>query len=299
MALAHRSGFSVFASFVLACCGLIGCDGSHPAAPVLAPTPAPQASPSAPRVDGYVRDIASRPLEGAIVEVLDGPHAAASAATNASGAFSFTGSFDDSVRFRATKTGHAASIKTSQAQPCANCARHVDFVLESSGPPVEIAGDYTLTFTADPSCAGIPENLRQRTYLATARRDPASSQFELTILDPPVLHDYPWEGAFIDVAGGNLVMGVGNLHGSPGLIERVAPDAYISFDGWSEGVPGTSGAPTLTAAFDGVIEYCELPAGVSPLITGRYACPAGNAITRAQCVSAKHRFTMTRVDRAR
>jgi len=273
--------------------GLTACDGSHPTAAVIAPTPVPPPGSSVTRVDGSVRDISSRPLAGATVEVLDGPQAAAFALTDGSGAFSFTGVFDDTVRFRAAKAGHAAAIKTSQLPQCANCSRHVDFVLESSGPPIEVAGDYALTFIADPACAGIPEGVRQRTYAATATRDQSGAR-KMIVQDPSVLHDYAWEGVVVETGGDFLVMGVGNLHGSPGLVERVAPDAYVSFDGWAQRIVGTPEAVGMVGFFEGVIEYCGLPAdSPSPVAGGQYSCQIATAVARVKCNSTKHRFILT------
>jgi hypothetical protein len=99
---------------------------------------------------------------------------------------------------------------------------------------------------------------------------------------------------FVGVAGDYIAVTTGNLHGDPGLIEQVAADAYIGFDGSAGGPMGHLGAATLTSKLDGLIAYCEVPPGSArPVVDGRFACPV-TAIARAQCASANHQLTLTK-----
>src|SRR5262249_11938595 len=110
-------------------------------------------------------DTAFRPLPGATVEVLDGPQTGMSTIVDAEGSFSLSGTFDDATRFRAAKEGHLTTTQVSRTVP--NAGRYLDFHLEVSAPPVNMAGDYTLTFIADSACVGLPDDMRTRTYAAT------------------------------------------------------------------------------------------------------------------------------------
>ena len=85
-------------TFLLAL-GLAASDGSGPQPTPTGPTPQTPAAPTLPppavpvpsqaQVEGTVIDTASRSVEGATIEILDGPQAELSTSTNASGEFSF------------------------------------------------------------------------------------------------------------------------------------------------------------------------------------------------------------------
>ena len=57
------------------------------------------------RLQGAVQSSAFQPLPDVTVEVLNGPSAGLTARTDASGAFSFAGTFDRTESFRASKDG--------------------------------------------------------------------------------------------------------------------------------------------------------------------------------------------------
>ena len=68
---------------------------------VSATTPVPTASSL--EVKGTVSDGAFRGISGARIEVLDGSQAGATTLTDRRGEFSFSGTFADNTRFRATR----------------------------------------------------------------------------------------------------------------------------------------------------------------------------------------------------
>jgi hypothetical protein len=282
---------------VLFAFALVACDRSDPQSASLmpvAPTTVLQPAPAEPGIRGSVFDTALRPIFGAVVEILDGAHAGVSTTTKiaSGGSFVLPGTFDDTIRFRASKEGHAAAIKTSNPPTCPTCARSVSFILQLDVPPVDLSGDYAVTFAADPACTVLPESTRTRNYAATIVRSTAASRFNVSLLDPSVLHGYDWEGIEINVAGDVITVGLGNLHGSPGLVERVADDTYISFDGGATASVGRPPASTVATSFEGLIEACKLSAGSASVVaTGKYVCPAA---ARVQCFSGKHTLTMTR-----
>ena len=145
--------------------------------PQLAPQPAP--TPNAGGVHGKVVDTADRPIVGAIVEVLDGAQAGMSATSGVTGEFMFPWPFDDTTLFRATKKGYIAATQSwkrgSPDHPW------LLFYLGVLVPPVNLAGDYTVSFIADTACAvALPVELRTRTYAATMTAVPPSSIYQET-----------------------------------------------------------------------------------------------------------------------
>src|SRR4029079_18685054 len=102
--------------------GASACGGNNTTSPSSTTSPQPVAQPTPPsNPDGFVRgsvsDTAFRPLDGAGVEVVDGPLAGMSTTADANGSFSLSGTFDDATRFRATMDGHPAATQVSRTFP--------------------------------------------------------------------------------------------------------------------------------------------------------------------------------------
>jgi hypothetical protein len=214
------------------------------------------------------------------------------ATSDALGGFSLIGAFDAGVRFRAAKAGYVEATLTSAA-PCATCPPYLSFRLALDAPAVDLEGRYALTFAA--ACTAIPEYARTRTYAVTITRHPdVTSDFLVSLDDASLVRDLAWEGVLVGTAGNYIAVYTGNLHGDPGLIERVAANAYIGFDGSARGLMGHPGTPILTSRFDGLIAYCEVPPGSPPPVAnGRFACPA-TSIANVRCISPEHQLTLTK-----
>jgi hypothetical protein len=271
-------------------CGWTGCGGSG-----RGPLPAPTSLPSptvGTLVNGTVSDSAHRPLVDARVEVLDGPQAGTSATTNSRGEFSLRGAFDDATRFRATMNGHKEATAT-RGPACEACNPNwwIHFALDPLAPPLNIAGRYILAFEADGACeALIPAEARGRTYTAdiapvTVAGRPSDTSFEVTVGGASLLEGY---SRFpINVAVNYLSAWLGDLHGDPGLLERVAENTYVSFGGESRAV--VTDTKVLSMTFDGTFEYCarKLPMGPS------YSCSPAESVAQAQCASRSHRLILT------
>jgi len=157
-------------SIAVAVCAVALCScGDHSAASPSAPSTPAAGNPPGTGIGfmmGTVSDTAFRPLAAATVEVLDGPQAGLTTTADAAGHFSLSGTFDETTRFRATKSGHVTSTRTLQPF-CAPCHPNwwINFSLEVLTPPVNMAGEYTATFIADnvsgkyPTVTGFEETL--------------------------------------------------------------------------------------------------------------------------------------------
>ena len=252
-----------------------GCDGPRaaPTRPGL-PDAQPPVTPVVPAntVMGTVYDTAFRRVAGATVEVLDGPHAGMIATTAASGEFVLSGTFDQSTRFRAAGAGY---LPATMLHPHG----HIDFYLVSSTPPVNVAGEYELTFMTDPSCTGIPESVRTRTYEASIRpgsfaRIPAGMAFDLALHGLDAL-----DNPAIGVAGKAVGFRLYN-DGYPFIVERVAPDLYLTITGWAE-VAAWSDARVVAVPFEGWIAAAAGPPGSPSPVFGN-------------CRSTDHRLEIRR-----
>ena len=279
--------------------GLAGCGRSttpNPTAPTgptvaPAPTPSPTPPPNGELIQGSVSDTAFRPLAGTTVEVLDGPQAGTSTTSDATGHFSLTGTFDDTTRFRATKEGHAAATGTLRPT-CARCDPRwwIQFTLEVLAPPVNMAGDYTLTFIADSACVDLPNEVRTRTYAATITPGSANTNFQVALSGAsffPSPGSFPSHGSFPIGVAGNYV---GFWFADPALVEEIAANTYVVLYGAAGASVGASGMSTIAVSWDGSFEYC---AGKSTM--GQSGdCSSIQTVAQAECESKNHQLILTR-----
>lgn len=231
---------------------------------------------------GTVSDTAYRPLGGATIEVLDGPQAGLTATADARGQFSMRGAFDEATRFRATSDGHATSIKTLQpfCEPCYS-NWWINFTLDVFDAPVNMAGDYTLTFVANSACTMLPDEMRTRTFTAAL---PATSPAVIGAFFRVggAAFDQDWDMISIGVAGDYVAMWLETV------VERIAPNEFLAFGGQAAGSIGRSSMSTLVFPFQGTIEHCVTNAehGVYP------DCYQGRAVGH-RCDST-HQLSLTR-----
>lgn len=283
--------------------GLAGCGGSNaksPSAPTVGPTAPSGAGSSATDPvtladSGYVLDTAFKRLAGVRVDVVDGPQAGTSMITDASGQFPLTGTFARTDRFRVSKDGYITatqgfSTSSPEGKPW------LIVYLQPLAPPVNIAGDYTLTFVADSACTHLPPEVRTRSYAATVTPGSSATGFVLAATGASFLNGLTGFG--IGVAGDSLGLW---LHGGhdPALVEQLAPNTYLAFSGVAAASVGSSPVSTISTAFDGWIDYCVMS---KPMASG-YNCGTSNitgepipaaAVTYTHCQSPNHRLTLTR-----
>jgi carboxypeptidase family protein len=261
--------------------GLAGCGGSTSAvtAPnamsVVTSTPPPAASVVA--MKGTVSDGAFRAIAGARIEVLDGAQAGATTITDSRGEFSFWGTIEDNTRFRATSDGYSPSVKTLQP-PCAACnpTRWVNFVLNAVTPSVDMAGDYTATFTG--TCDNLPTDLRTRTYEATIGSGPYNGYVNV-----------PLRGGTFVKGWDSLPMGVESDYVAfwiEILVEQIAPSTYLTVNALAAAHVGTHVKETYTFPLVGSISYCVTQD------TAPYDDCYHKPVTYASCASGQ--LTLTR-----
>jgi hypothetical protein len=283
--------------FLAIAAGLAGCDGGRapgPSAPSPVPQPVPQPTPQPPstgiQLAGTVSDAAWRPLAGARVEVVNGPQAGLSTIADARGEFRLTGTFDDTTQFRATKEGHVAATWPFPPS-CAACRPNwwIHFYLEALAPHANIAGDYTLTFIADSTCADLPDEARTRTYGATVAlsSDPTNSRFDVTVNGATFVEGY--KSFTIGVAGDYLAADVGDWgHGGAGLVEQIAPNTYLTLGGGI--ATSLTDSSTISSSFYGAVDRCVLTTEWG----SRYTCGAVEGVGRAHCLSKNHQLILRR-----
>jgi hypothetical protein len=295
-------------------CGLAGCGSgsSSSSSPALTPLSSsavvPVGSPTVSSISGFVSDSGFRPLARARVEVLDGPQAGTSAIADASGQVSLSGTFDSATRFRASSDGHVSATQTWNcsigAIGCPTNGRPwLGFYLAVLASPVNIAGNYTLTITADTACVGLPGDARTRTYAATitpgarfSPNSPPGTAFHLTVTGALFLGTL--NGFDIGVAGDYVDFFLDGGHDPP-VVEQLAVNTYLALSGNAAASIGTPPGSTISAPLEGWIDYCVMPSAMS----SGYNCGTSNttgdpipgaAVTRAHCESNHHRLILTR-----
>jgi hypothetical protein len=270
---------------MISACAACGEDSSSPTAPSRpGASAAGGATPPAGGLlmSGTVSDTAYRRLVGAEIEVLDGPQAGLTATADAQGEFSIMGAFDAATRFRATSDGHATSIRTLQPF-CDRCNPNwwINFTLDVFDAPVNMAGDYTLTFVANSACTMLPDEMRSRTFTATLPvTSPALPGAGFRVGRANFYKD--WDMISIGVAGNYVAMWLETV------VEQIAPNTFLAFGGQATASVDPQSTSTFVFPFQGTIEYCVTNAN-----NGAYPdCYQGQAVRR-RCDST-HQLILTR-----
>ena len=259
---------------------LAACDGDSDISPI---TPA---TPNSFPVSGYVTDTAGRAIDQARIEVVDGPQAGAMTLSDANGRFSFGGRrFIEQVTFQASKEGyHSAQQRVGSINGFPDVDR--SFQLASLTPSIDLTGGYLVRLTADAACTSLPANATSRTYSATVTRRSSDTQYigGLTgaIFPPPAIESWRHDRFFANVFGTFVRVDFSNPDWY-GLVEQLAPDAYIEFSGTADATV-EAGTSSVEVPLNGSFSYCAAPKPnffecTIPLIT---------------CTSTNQRLTLTR-----
>jgi hypothetical protein len=217
--------------------------------------------------------------------VVDGPSAGVFATTNTAGHYELNGSTPFTVR--ATKDGYApfTATRSTGYSPLS-----IWIVLALSTPSENLAGDYTLTLTADTACSGLPDAARSRTYTVSMTSRPNTPDNYRAVLGGATFLSSAAGQFDVDVAGTYAHFrfgdpwddGDGAKREGSYIIEEVAPSTYLGITG-SAGLT-VNGGTTMSGSFSGEVQYCVHP---NPAAIGNYQCPV-------DCYSTNHRMLLVR-----
>ena len=263
----------------------LGCGDSK--SPVQATPVLPAPAPGPVLVVGQVNDTALRPLADVRVEVVDGPSAGVFATTNTVGHYEVPG-VSEPFTVRATKDGYAP-FTTTRSMGYSPLSIYI--VLALSTPSVNLAGDYTLTLTADTACSGLPDAARARTYTVSMTSMPNTPENYRAVLGGATFLSSETGQFLVDVAGTYAHFRFGDPWGEGDgargdgsyIEEEVAPSTYLGIAG-SAGLT-VNGGTTISGSFSGTVQYC-----VNPTIVD-YQCPVGQPVA---CWLTNHRMLLVR-----
>jgi hypothetical protein len=274
--------------------GAMGC-GPHPSSTPTVSSPSPVPAPSSPshlNLNGDVHDTAFRSVSGATVKILDGAQAGASTQSDETGRFSFVGRFEDPTAVRVSKEGYTAATGTAKSMNSSNGTMWASVVLDALAKPVDIAGDYALTIVANGACAGMPDDLRTRTYAASIRPTPDSgnqpgTSLRLTVGGGSLLPD---RNSFPIVVAGNWVSFIMYNDYDFALVEKIAPGSFLAVQGGAAVSMDDGPLARISTPFSGVIDYCALQSD-----TGwTDECNSGPRTAYQSCQSKQHELILSR-----
>lgn len=202
------------------------------------------------------------------MEVVDGRSAGTATTTDSRGVFVLTGEFNQAETIRVSKDGYSdASLTFASA---------LEFVLEALAPSVDLTGDYIATLIADPTCPGLPEELRTRTYHLTVT---GLGRFSGAAFLP----DYNEIAMYIS---GNQVTFSTQFDGYPWLVERIAENSYLGVHVVGAVLVATP-ITTISIPMSGSIQYC-----VNSPMSSNFLCSGNQAVPK--CESQNHRLILDR-----
>jgi hypothetical protein len=230
---------------------------------------------------GTVQDTAFRPIAGVIVEVLD-RGMGVSALTDSTGRFQLPGVFSGNITVRASKADYIAVTKAYETRFAGAQALH--FSLELSRPPANIAGDYTATFRADPSCTQLPEATRARTYIAMITPQATPPTTYDVVLSGARFWTSPRTDRFFGGVAGSSARFILDEGDGLAIVEELAPSQSLAIYGEADGhIDGS----TIVGPFSGSFDYCSSLGSPAP---GPLRCSA----TPVRCRSSNHQLTLIR-----
>jgi hypothetical protein len=152
-----------------------------------------------------------------------------------------------------------------------------------------------LTFVADDACTTVPEELRTRTYAARIEPDLADPRlpagtFLWANISGVSFHANQSRIPIL-VAGDAVTFWLGEHGYGAALVEQVAPNTYLEFDGGAMVSAVQSPVSSLSTTFEGAVDYCVMK---SPMTGLYWDCDRRRAVTDVHCVSTKHRLILTR-----
>jgi hypothetical protein len=264
-AVARRELLPLAAAFVLGC---------TPTAP--APngsgrgTPPPTFS-----LSGRGVDSAGTAVPNAQVVIVSGDGTESSALTDGDGRYQVQGLPAGVVRVRASKDGYVtwtSTVEVPRTSPA-------DFVLDFTGPSFDLAGSYTVTFTADAACTQLPEAARTRTYKASIAPELSPNRYFVSLSGARFYR----EGAFVASVAGHAGSFTTLPDGYQAVVhERLTDSTSIWIDFFAR---APLDAPSVTVPMSAEYAYCA-----DDDLTDAFRC----RVPRLVCTSSKHTYTLTR-----
>jgi hypothetical protein len=159
------------------------------------------------------------------------------------------------------------------------------FWIEPTLGSPDIAGEYTLTLTADNSCTHLPVVARTRIYTARVVAVPSSLSSNSYNIALSGADFYPSNvNNRLSVGVSGSFARIFSFDYGIGIAEQVAPSRYVSI--WGGANAEITGS-MISGVWSGGFEYCEGP-GAGP---GFYRC---DPEPTADCQALQHSVTLTR-----
>ena len=209
-------------------------------------------------IRGRVQDAVSRPIADARVTIVDGPQAGLSTTTNEDGRFAFAPftTPSDATALRIEKAGFAP------VTPRWGTRDEGSIALQSL-TPLDIEGQYTITFAAAAACSQLPAAAQTRTYTAAiSPTRPDRLNFTSTLTGAEFQRGY--DTFFAGVASDAARLYIYSwdafnwwLEDQP-IIERLPSGGYVAWMGTAT-TPVVNSTTSISATFDGSVTYCAVP----------------------------------------
>ena len=283
---------------VAASLAFVGCDSRRPTVVPTSPSPVPTQPPGPSTLKTYsvagdVLDTAFRPLPGARVEVVSGSHAGAVVATDDEGHFTLGGEFSGDTTLVASKEGYRSQTYVVSSERFSNASGEIHawarFYLESPEPIANLTGTYSFTITADSACSNLPDELRTRTYTASAIHGERPGLFVGSLSDARFMRytacsnspscTWTLNRFSIGVAGDFATVLFT-------IVEALGEKDYLLIDAFGQASIAQSG---ITSSLEGLISYC--PSAPTLIDQGTFGCLEPG---RVQCESGRHRLALVR-----
>jgi hypothetical protein len=193
---------------------------------------------------------------------------------------------------RVAKEGYSPSMATASSNS-AGRAQWAYIQLDALAAPVDIAGEYTLTFVAGTACTGLPTELRTRTYdasiaLADDSHLQTGTSLALTVRGASFVGEH--HGFPIGVAGDTVTFSIYYRQEDFGVVEQTASGTFVAIQGSATISVASAPIATIATSLNGIIDYCAVPSGSS----WTYECNSGPRVAYEHCVSDDHQLILTR-----
>jgi hypothetical protein len=225
-------------------------------------------------LSGLVTEPSNLSLADVRVETIGGPMSGRVVMTDGAGNYAFNG-VSGVAQVRVTKDGYQPATQTVLQD-----TEHTDVVLVPSAPYASIAGIYSLTFTASPSCS-LPDDASKRTYTATIDQRTASVTISLSDARFFASRGTSWNQISGHVLGNvvSLTLDVADncFYYGGCVVEQLADNRYLTLTGTAQAVVTTPAE--LSAVFAGAVSVSGDGNGSQPI---------------AACAAPDHHLVFTR-----